>query len=373
MKITAVGMRWLYGKRKYLFVLIPLLAFLCVFVYQRITIYQKIPSQEWRSQKIELLLEDQSGVSPGFFLDDVKSGINDEYTRKSAYLVFQRYVASGNIYALYDYVNSHVELAFLREAEFLHPESFKKVEEKKLPFHHTDEGMYVFLSYLEVLERSGYGSESLLASLTYRYAQMAYYKRMINEDKERGESLDYPDYTMDAREYDIRKSVFFAEKLDDWVGVMVDDGAQEKAVSRDSLKSMVQYATALRYLESLGVDFISAKKSDEIFSYVLTYSYKFVPDMYPDTSLRNAATLLLAPSSDPFEIRNAVFPFLDYRVADIGLIPVVGQILRSRVEAEHVRYEDLSVYSKKTITDLAEKVPEFKEWLMLNGWGESDF
>lgn len=366
-------MGWLYGKGKYLLVFIPFLAFFCIFVYEGIEVYQKVRFQELRSQKIKLLLEGNGGVSPGFFLDDVRRGINDEYTKKSAYLVFQRYIESGDIYELHDYVSGHAEFAFLKEADGLYPESFERVKKKQVPFHHTDDGMYVYLSYLEVLERNGYGSEELLTSSAYRYAQMAYYKRMIGEDKERRESLDYPDYTMDARERDIGKSVFFAEKVDSWIQIMVDDETLERVISRDSLESMVQYAVMLRYLESLGVSFVSTKKSGEIFSYVLSYSYKFVPDMYLETSLMNAATLLLIPSSNPFEIRNAIFPFLDYRVADTGLIPAVGKILRSRVEADHVRYEDLSIYSKKTIVALSEKAPEFKEWLMTNGWNESDF
>lgn len=373
-KIIVVGMGWLFGKWKFFLVLVPFLVFLYAFVHEGIEVYQKVRFREQRSKEVESLLrgEDGGGVSI-FFVDDIRNGINDEYTKKSAYLVFQRYIVSGNIYELYDYVSSHTEFDFLEEAENLYPESFEKVRKRRLPFHHTDDGMYVYLAYLEILEKHGYGNEDILSSLAYRYAQMAYYKKMINKDKERGESLEYPDYTMDMMENDIRKSVFFANKIDDWIRIEVDDGMKEKAASRDSLENMVQYAATLRYLESLGVDFVSTKKSEEIFSSVSSYSYRFIPDMYLEVSLMNAATLLLVPSSSAFEIRNAIFPFLDYRVRDTGLIPVVGKMLRSRVEAEHARYLDLSIYSKRTMISLSERVPEFREWLIMNGWHESDF
>ena len=212
-KIIVVGMGWLFGKWKFFLVLVPFLVFLYAFVHEGIEVYQKVRFREQRSKEVESLLrgEDGGGVSI-FFVDDIRNGINDEYTKKSAYLVFQRYIVSGNIYELYDYVSSHTEFDFLEEAENLYPESFEKVRKRRLPFHHTDDGMYVYLAYLEILEKHGYGNEDILSSLAYRYAQMAYYKKMINKDKERGESLEYPDYTMDMMENDIRKSVFFCEQ-----------------------------------------------------------------------------------------------------------------------------------------------------------------
>jgi hypothetical protein len=343
-------------------------------VYEMTKKYRNVFLEKNRIEKIGLLSVDEN-IARSFFVDDVRNSVNDQHTKQSAYFVFQKYINSGNIYELYDYVNSHTELAFLKEAETLRPKDFERVRKKKTPFHYTDQGLYIYLAYLEILEKNGYANESILASLSYRYAQMAYYNRMITEDKLRGESLDYPSYTIDTRMYDTERAVFFAKKADDAIrrAVNVEGEMNCSNLSPDLLGSVVQYASALRYFESLEVSFTSSETSGELFKDAMSCSHEFIPNLYLVTALTNAATLLLVPSSDAFEMRNAVFPFLDYRVAENGSLPVIGRMLRSRVEADHIRFMDMSIYSKQTMVSIAERVPDFKEWLMSNGWGEADF
>ncbi len=360
--------RWLSAKQKALLVLLLLSLIYGGMIFVRPALFW-----EQRAQRVNLLSTDKD-LARDFFLDDIRRDINDEYTRKSAYLVFKSYIESGNIYELYDYVGAHPELGFLREAESLYPKSFQKVIKKQVPWHYTDDGMYVYLAYLEILEKHGYGNEMVLSTLTYRYAQMAYYKRMIHEDKIRGESLEYPNYTIDERNRDIEKSILFAKKRDSAIRMIIDtDVVGGNDGIENFLDDITQYASALRYLESLEVDVSQMMDSKTIFSYAVSQAYHFKPELYLKITLTNAATLLLVPSSSPLEIRNAVFPFLDFHVEENGSVPVVGRILRSRVEPDHIRYADLSIYSRVTILSLAEKVLEFKVWLLSNGWSESDF
>ncbi|MBP6889316.1 MAG: hypothetical protein KBC83_02325 [Candidatus Moranbacteria bacterium] len=118
-------------------------------------------------------------------------------------------------------------------------------------------------------------------------------------------------------------------------------------MSPDLLGSAVQYASALRYFESLEVSFTSSETSGELFKDAMSCSYEFIPNLYLVTALASAATLLLVPSSDAFEMRNAAaFPFLDYRVAKNGSLPVIGRMLRSRVEADRIRFMSTSIYGK---------------------------
>lgn len=329
----------------------------------------------WRNYQGRSLFKKDIFFAQDFFVSDRAKNINDQYTKQSAYLIMQRYIRNGgNIYELYNYVNSHPELVFLREAEDIYPEAFRMIQGKRRPSYYTDEGMYVYLAYSEVLDRYGYANDSLLSAMSYRYAQMAYYEKIIAEDKAQGRSLNYPDYPDDERRMNLEKAIFFAQKIEPDVLKMVRGEADiATEPSSDIVGSTVQYAFALRYLESLGVHSFPPEMSSEVFGFALEYSRKFVPSLYFDTVLSNAVTLLLASPKDSGEIRNAIFPFLGFRVANDNPNVVIGRILRSRVEVPHARYGDLSIYSRQNIISLAEKVPEFKSWLISNGWSDADF
>jgi hypothetical protein len=154
--------------------------------------------------------------------------------------------------------------------------------------------MYVYLAYSEVLEKHGYANSALLAATMRRYIEMAYFKRMINNDHLLGKSVSYPDYSLKERENDVKKAVVFAGKANKEIAIIFDHSDTEAiSPSRDVLDAIVQYAIALRYMESMGVAVESFKTSSELFLFALDYARRYFPEIYPQIALSNAATHLL--------------------------------------------------------------------------------
>jgi hypothetical protein len=54
---------------------------------------------------------------------------------------------------------------------------------------------------------------------------------------------------------------------------------------------------------------------------------------------------------------------------------IIYYILDSRLEKQpkNVGDTNMDIYGKRNIVHLSKIVPEFKKWLMNNGWVESDF
>lgn len=309
------------------------------------------------------------------FVEDIRKGINDDETKLKAYAFIRRYLENGgNIYETYQLVHDTPELSFLLEAEDIHPDAFRNIREKRRPFIYSDEGMYAYLAYSEVLEKHGYANSALLAATMRRYIEMAYFKRMINSDHLLGKSVSYPDYSLKERENDIKKAVVFAGKANKEIAIIFDYSDTEAiSPSRDVLDAIVQYAIALRYMESMKVTVESSKTSDELFLFALGYSHRYFPESYFQIALSNAATLLLVDSAEENDFRNALYPFFSYTQTKDSRHDLIGRILRSKSESAHSRYADLSPYSRENVVRLANKSPEFKKWLMSNGWKEGDF
>jgi len=309
------------------------------------------------------------------FVEDIRKGINDDKTKSKAYAFVRRYLENGgNIYETYQLVRDTPELFFLFEAEDIHPDAFRSIQRERRPFIYSDEGMYVYLAYSEVLERYGYANSALLAAAMRRYIEMAYFKRMINNDHLLGKSTSYPNYSLIERENDIKKAIVFSDKVNKEINSVFNYNTTEAIVpSKDVLDAVVQYAIALRYMESMGVSMRSTKTSSELFSFALFYSHRYFPELYLQIALSNASTLLLTNSAQENDFRNALYPFFSYTQTKDNKHALIGRIFRSKSESTHSRYADLSPYSRENIVRLANKSLEFKKWLILNGWEERDF
>lgn len=309
------------------------------------------------------------------FVEDIRKGVNDDGTKSRAYAFIRRYLENGgNIYETYQLVHSTPELSFLLEAEDIYPGAFRSIRDERRPFVYSDEGMYVYLAYSEVLEKYGYANSALLAATVRRYIEMAYFKRMINNDHLLGKSVSYPDYSLKERENDVKKAVVFAGKANKEIAIIFDHSDTEAiSPSRDVLDAIVQYAIALRYMESMSVAVESFKTSSELFLFALDYARRYFPETYPQIALSNAATLLLIDSAQENDFRNALYPFFSYTQTKDSRHDLIGRILRSKSESAHSRYADLSPYSRENIVRLANKSLEFKKWLISNGWEEKDF
>ena len=70
----------------------------------------------------------------------------------------ERYVFRGDIYEIYDCVNSTPSLGFLREAEAFAAKVFSGKYETDVPGSLPTHALYAFLAYLETLEKYGYAN-----------------------------------------------------------------------------------------------------------------------------------------------------------------------------------------------------------------------
>ncbi|MFA9262383.1 MAG: hypothetical protein ACEQSB_03445 [Undibacterium sp.] len=287
-----------------------------------------------------------------------------------------RYIDNGgNIYEIYDYVEAHPELAFMKEAEKLQPESFDRIKKRQLSFRYSDFGMYAYLGYLEILEKNGYANMAVFGTAANQYAKMAFYKKSIIEAQSNGEAQEYPQYSQKEVDRDREKALVFAEKASTLLLKLVTDpnSIADDSQSLDKVYASEQYASALRYLEALGASVSYKPNAMLSFIFSMSYAYKNVPELYLHVSLSNASTLLLKDSVPVSEIRNAVYPFLDIRNPLHKRSGIVERVLRSRLERGGTRFQEMDLYSWKNVSELGMRVPEFKSWLMENGWKNSDF
>jgi hypothetical protein len=315
------------------------------------------------------------------FLEDIKNGVNDEYTKSSIYFITHRFFDNGgDIYEVYDYVNSHPELAFLKEAESIYPRIFAEISKKKKNFtYHTH--LYAYCAYVETLIKYGYGDVASNATVANQYAKLAFFSKMIM-------SLDA---NVSSKEKEFRnewlvkntdKSLKYITLTEPDIKKILNGEMTEKDIpARDILVGMNQYAASLRYLEAIGVKAPTTISSREVFTFSYDYSFKHVKELVFFTAFLNASTLALISSSTPNEIKTALYPILDFDTKKVTStnanynLGILGKIIdaKSIAKPKKLTADNFDIYSKWNIVMLAKKVPEFKKWLINNGWEESDF
>ncbi len=309
------------------------------------------------------------------FVENIKEGINDKYTKADAYFITHRYFDNGgNIYEIFNYINRNPELSFLKEAENIYPDIFKQIKDEKLAPFFTDRSTYAYLAYLEVMYKYGYTDIAAIGTSANQYAKTAYFSKTIAKEMT-AEGGAFRSFYSDR---DVKKSLEFISLANDTVSSIMDGKiTSEDVVPRDILVGLNQYAASLRYLEALGIIATSTKNSQEIFSFTMDYSNKYVKELVLFTSLLNASTLVILPTSTELEIKTALYPVLDLDLKKVRLMEtsIIHKVLNSRLEVKpkYIGGTSLDIYSKRNITKLASKVPDFKKWLEINGWTESDF
>ncbi|MFZ1627067.1 MAG: hypothetical protein WAT81_04660 [Candidatus Moraniibacteriota bacterium] len=310
----------------------------------------------------------------GSFVAAIKSGGIDEWAQLDAYFFTHRYVDNGgNIYELYDFIEQRTELSFMKEAENIYPEVFTNIRARRAPFTYSDQGIYAYLAYLEILDRYGYANAAMLSTAANQYAKIAYYKKGIREEKASGKLPTYPDYTKAEIASDIKKGQFFYPKAEEAVRVLMSAPDRTDATVLDTVYAGEQLGSAWRYFSGYGSTVDSEVTAAQAYAFAIRSAYRGVPELYLYVSLSNASTALLVDSVMPIELRTAVYPFLDIRDERIKQSGIVEKIIRARINPTGVRFRDLDIYSRKNIAELGRRVPEFKAWLLSNGWKEQDF
>lgn len=327
----------------------------------------------------ESLIRNNPAILQDAFVEAVKNQVHDEQSKTDAYFIFRRYMDNGgNIYEITDYIDRYPELSFLKEAKEIFPGEYQAVQERRVPFTYSDQAISVFLAYLEILEKHGYANLATISTAAGQYAKLAYYKTSIREEKSFGHLPQYPDYSSAEVGFDIAKAQYFLDKADPLVTEVTqkDSGVLKEWQPLDTVFGLEQFGSALRYLAAVQRQKWSMNeyvRADTAYNLAVGHSYKNAPELYLLMTLSNATTLLLSGSPNAFQLRNAVYPFFDIRDPRQKESGIVEKIIRSRIERPVSEFQNLSPTSRKNIVRLGETVPEFKSWLLSNGWKEEDF
>ncbi len=325
----------------------------------------------------ESLLKNNPKALQESFVNDLKNGVNDKYTKSSAYFITHRYFDNGgNIYEIIDYIKTHPELSFLKEAGNIYPELATRIKNKELPTTHSDSGMYAMLALIEVLDNHGYSDIASLGTLANQYAKLAYFMKRVAKETPMTpvveERLKYV-------QRDIDKSLLYQEKTKQEVLRFFSGELTDKDVpARDILVGLNQYAATLRYLELLQVPFNSPKTSKEVFAASVEYSANKVPELYAFTSFLDASTLALSASTTDPEVQEAIQPFLRYAqhlsVNQATSTNLINKVIKAKNETIKIPQDiNFDIYGKTSVVLLAKRSSDFKKWLLANGWSDSDF
>ncbi len=320
------------------------------------------------------ILSGDPRIAQEMFAQDVANGINDALTKSNAYLVMERYAFRGDIYEIYDYVNSTPSLAFLREAEALQPGIFRKIRDRSLPVPSTH-ALYAFLAYLETLEKHGYANVALRATTAHMYAKNAYILTLEPERFDPG--IDKQQNIF----FKLARASLYRKLASEDVNRILDGSLPpDTLLSRDIVDGLSQYAAALGYLQYLGVDVSDSRGAREIFDFCIRYAREKAPEEEILVSYMYASTLLLDSGSTMEEVRMALGPVMD---SELAILAKTNKNMRVLQEArsEQKRYfaggekqrKSYGLFERSNASALAKKVPEFRSWLMRGGWTETDF
>lgn len=332
----------------------------------------------FREQKTQEAYQEIVSGSPSaaqeLFASDVSNGVNDVLTKSNAYLVMERYAYEGNIYEIYDYVDSHPSLAFLREAEERQPEIFRKIKDRSLPVPSV-EALYAFLSYVGVLEKYGYANVALRASAAHMYAKNAY---ILTLEPERFYANINAEQNIQGKT--ISSLTYLKLASPDIESILMGNMSPESFSSGDIVDGLSQYAAALGYLQYRNVDVFESRNMREIFNFCLRYVREKVPEEEVFISYMYASVLLLDSQSTEEEVRAALNPVLRSELSVLAKTDKnMSALLNAQNEkksyfaGEKKQRKQYGLFQKSNVSALAKKTPEFRAWLIRSGWQEADF
>jgi hypothetical protein len=333
-------------------------------------------ARESKEAWIQSSLHNNPEALQNSFADDVQNGVNDQYTKADAYWITHRYSDTlGNVYEIYDYIQSRPHLAFIQtEADLIYPKIFEKIRNRTINVG-TDNARYAYLAYIEVLKKHGYTDIAGLGTASNQYAKTAYFNTTILSEIAKDDE-DVPRVSKYISR-DIEKSIKFANYAKkDVVKIMNGELTDKDVPARDILVGLNQYAAALRYRQSVGADYSSPKTADEIFDFTTEYTRTNAPQLVYFTALLNASTMAILQPEDPQKIKEALYPILNFdkkkdQILDASILHyIIDARFQERTE---VRMSDFDIYSRRSITRLADRVHAFRLWLIGNGWTEEDF
>ena len=307
-----------------------------------------------------------------FFVEKVKAGKNDDETQVALMWITHRYFDNGgDIYEIYDYVNSHPEISFLREAEKIHPEVFLLIKEKKVKSYDFP-SIVALLAYFEIADKNNYANLGMLGLAANKYAELAF------NSYNAGNATSVPDdeirFSRLYKEFK-NKSIFFSLKANKYIiertkitGKIND---MENAGLRDDtlLVGLNQFASAQYFYKGMDLPFLSAFTPDEIFKFNVDFSRRKYIRLYLFTNYLWATSLLNGKSANIITLSTPLNNITEYGRANKNIRPEgsLSRIINAKTNGEN------GMFSFKNVKDLAVIFKPFKTWLIEVGWKETDF
>ncbi len=339
-------------------------------------LYKNYRNSQYQSILNATFLYNDSTFFKQQLLSDINFYRNDGYTKTYAFLLIEQYINNGgDIYEVSNFIQRNEELSFLNKAQDLCPEQFARLFKNDI-YHsgYSDGAFCVYLAYLETLNTSKYGSFISNSVLAYQYAKDAYFKKFIRASQQQGVFTEYPEYSEDAINNALSKSKSAIRSDSENVATFLQTQTTPRGMTTYSyVKGLIAYATALRYLEGMGVSTEAAPSSESIFKYVVEFSKEQLPSLYYTAVLSDVTSLLLLLNVSQAQLEKSLSPIVGFDVATEPRNSLIQKVLFSRYEMDSSPASDLLITSKKNVLELSRRSLNFKTWLIKNGWDVKDF
>lgn len=297
-------------------------------------------------------------------VDKLSKGQKDEITKAAMYWITHRFFDNkGDINEIYDFVNSHEETAFLREAEQIYPEIFERVKNKELivgnSLHNIDATL-AYLAYLNIVEKSGYADIATLATLANKGIELSHRLTKFNNPKN-----VLKDYHFAYIETQKKLSADYAKKAEAVIAEYLDNGKQplEKTAARDMLVGINQYAQTLVYYKALKVDYASKYTYESLFQESIPYALLNVQELYHYSVFLYLASMVTLDEITSEKASPLLKTILLRKIDVVTPSSPVYRIIHCDKEKATYSCENIRLY--------AELEPEFKQWLQANGWKQN--
>jgi hypothetical protein len=305
-----------------------------------------------------------------YFVSQLKNGTNDDSTKSAIYWITHRYFDNeGDIYEIYNFIESHPEVAFLKEAEQIYPDIFEKIKTSHVEGF-SYESLMALLAYYDTIDAHEYGGIALWGLAANKYSEQAYKNTPHLTDSMENAQIrkKYFDLMADrATDYTTKVRMYLIDhtsKTGD-LKELLETGMQPD----DLLVGLNQYASALLNLKGAGVSVSSDLSPRQIFEFNSQFALDYVPRLYAFTNYLYATALVYGKEATT----ETVTPPLERIVTYAGANETwrtngtLNRILNSRTSNES------GLYDKNVTVTLADLNPTFKAWLLKNGWAEADF
>ncbi len=353
-----------YKKYTIALLVVAIVCFFIYFFFLRINLStdQKLDytlSQSVTGEKPEALQD--------FLVDQIKDGKKDDAATLAAiYWVSHRYFDNGgNIYEIYDFVNSHPEVAFLKEAEAIYPTPFEHIRSSRVA-NYSPDSLYGILGYYEAMEKNGYASVAVWGTAANKYSEMA-----IRITPKANETAAEKDQREKFQRSSIDRADYFANRVRMFIientkqTGSLDELSSTTVNSNDLLVGLNQYASARENLKGIGIDFYAEFTPIEIFEFNSQLALNKVPRLYFFTNYLYATALVHGGEATAETVKLPLTRVVEYGKGNPG--GIVDRLIKARTNRE------LGLFEYPVVQKLAALDQNFKDWLMQNGWKETDF